>query len=1212
MSIAEGKFLEEARRGAASSSEHGLQRWVQFVLADTEQTLASAHTAYTKLAQQRLDAKARGQVREVLQSARVQEALSRLAEEVGAGKLQVREDKNVATDLGLRDSILRLALSFSPVYLRPALEALFRRTIPRAHERDSVNLYRFMLAHVTKNAELAAKSLPTYPDSDHLMHSFSSRMHFSFWAIGVCGADCGCVRALAGRYGVSGQQSTLSIAKEYFSELNQVMLNNFMRLIVLLEACKQQGALDNFPPLFRRETTLYTPQGVVEAKTFKSTRDVVVAFTSDLLCKEGDVLKHLGQLGCHFKSVQSAIDEYDFAVGNVVSDLRDGVVAARLVEILFSQAAPLMERMRVPAVSRLQKVHNAGVALAELERLGVHTPGKEEAKQVVDGDRTTIVSLLWTVAHAVQWRERFQEDTIKEEIARVRAAAVASAGGRALASMRLADKPAELLLQWCSCVCETFGMQIENFSRSFAESRALCLLASYYVPELLPVDSLGEGKENFRMFAGVLDTIGGVPCMLQASDVTNTTPDQGLIMTFVTHLCFRLIDLGKDSRAVGKIQRAWRVVLAFRREAASRAAAALLQRCARGFLGRLAARRRLAACVKIQATARMTVSARRFRADYRRVLKVQAFARMLSAMSALADALAVKRALAAADSRIAARKQEILERKHRHLICACIVAQRIYRGWVAVRTFRMLRSAAIQAQRRARGFLVRRAVAKQHAAGIKIQTVFRCFSLSAKYQATRAKIVAIETWWRCYSAYQSFHRVKDASVTMQSQFRGRQDRLLCKAIRASIQIQRIYKGYRALKAFHKAKASATKIQTAFRCFIEKCKYQLTHSRMVQLQTAFRRYSQQKEYASTRAAIVLMEKMARGFLVRRAVAKQHAASVKIQTVFRRYLQVCTFSVSRARIVKIQTAFRCFSQSSSFHRLRTGSQTAQRLFRGRQARRLATMMRATVRIQTAWRGYAARAWARRYLRSVSVVQAHYRGWVERKRMWAACRQLASKAREMRQRIAAAKAQVQQHMTLGNRTQAGLDVLIHSDSISAVIKAVGSLEVATQWSDVCAQCIAELGAVEKLYSVLRSCNRSQPHIILARQTLATLNNFTRYGDRFRPQLAALPLAAQALGEVMQSMSSTDEEVVALAAALLRFLTRDADTAAAIAAVPAERSAPAPLTRFQTVLASFERKVGVRQPLAATQGAGGAKGKDDRKVATVKTLKAAIKAMH
>ena len=30
-------------------------------------------------------------------------------------------------------------------------------------------------------------------------------------------------------------------------------------------------------------------------------------------------------------------------------------------------------------------------------------------------------------------------------------------------------------------------------------------------------------------------------------------------MSFVTHLCFRLIDLGKDGRAVRKIQRAWQV-----------------------------------------------------------------------------------------------------------------------------------------------------------------------------------------------------------------------------------------------------------------------------------------------------------------------------------------------------------------------------------------------------------------------------------------------------------------------------------------------------------------------------------------------------------------------------------------------------------------------------------------------------------------------------
>ena len=35
-------------------------------------------------------------------------------------------------------------------------------------------------------------------------------------------------------------------------------------------------------------------------------------------------------------------------------------------------------------------------------------------------------------------------------------------------------------------MCGTLGCPVEDFSRSFADSRALCLLASYYLPELLP------------------------------------------------------------------------------------------------------------------------------------------------------------------------------------------------------------------------------------------------------------------------------------------------------------------------------------------------------------------------------------------------------------------------------------------------------------------------------------------------------------------------------------------------------------------------------------------------------------------------------------------------------------------------------------------------------------------------------------------------------
>ncbi|KAJ1478848.1 calponin homology domain-containing protein, partial [Baffinella frigidus] len=490
----------------------------------------------------------------------------------------------------------------------------------------------------------------------------------------------------------------------------------------------------------------------MQAKMYKSTRDVIVAFTSDLLSGEGDVLKHLSQLGCSFLHNQSAIDEYNFQVGNVVADLKDGVVVSRLVEILFSQAQPLMDKMRVPAVSRLQKVHNAGVALTELERLGVHAGSKDEAKMIVDGHRDTVVSLLWTVAHAVQWRERFQEDVIKEEIARVRVqAGVADEKKTLLPEMKMAVKPADLLLQWCQSVCGSLGFEVENFTRSFADSRALCLLASYYLPELLPSASLGEARENFKAFSLVLDTIGGVPCMLQSSDVTNTTPDQGLMMSFVTHLCFRLIDLGKDSRAVRKIQRAWQGVLQYRREAASRAASALLQRVARGFLGRHVAKVRLGAIVKLQATARMGAAVRGYKREVKQIVKVQAALKMFAAMALLQNWLGVKRALAMADARIVARKQKVLEKKLRHLIKSCVVAQRVFRGWKAKQAYREMRGAAINIERMTRGFLVRNDIANQHAAATKIETVFRGFSERIQYHTTRDAIIHIQSAFRCFS-----------------------------------------------------------------------------------------------------------------------------------------------------------------------------------------------------------------------------------------------------------------------------------------------------------------------------------------------------------------------------------------------------------------------------------------------------------------------------
>ena len=65
-------------------------------------------------------------------------------------------------------------------------------------------------------------------------------------------------------------------------------------------------------------------------------------------------MRHFSQLGINMTFQQSVLDDYDYAVTNLTLDLRDGVVLAKVVDILTN--SELSNKLRVPAISRLQKV----------------------------------------------------------------------------------------------------------------------------------------------------------------------------------------------------------------------------------------------------------------------------------------------------------------------------------------------------------------------------------------------------------------------------------------------------------------------------------------------------------------------------------------------------------------------------------------------------------------------------------------------------------------------------------------------------------------------------------------------------------------------------------------------------------------------------------------------------------------------------------------
>ena len=71
------------------------------------------------------------------------------------------------------------------------------------------------------------------------------------------------------------------------------------------------------------------------------------------------------------------------------------------MEIILQKRC-LLKELRVPAVSRLQKIHNVSVALSALKNAGYILTGDISAKDISDGHREKTLSLLWQIVFKFQ------------------------------------------------------------------------------------------------------------------------------------------------------------------------------------------------------------------------------------------------------------------------------------------------------------------------------------------------------------------------------------------------------------------------------------------------------------------------------------------------------------------------------------------------------------------------------------------------------------------------------------------------------------------------------------------------------------------------------------------------------------------------------------------------------------------------------------------
>jgi len=377
----------------------------------------------------------------------------------------------------------------------------------------------------------------------------------------------------------------------YKHELNELILRRVLTLIVFLDGAKRGDVIPSSVLLFRK------------AAMVKSSQDFLHILCRDYISGIGHLPKYLAQVGVTVSFQQDPLDELEFTVSNLATDLRDGVRLGKLAEIL-GQSNGVLEQMRLPAISRLQKVFNVSVSLSALSCLGIPNVDNIHPNYIVDGHRPQVLKMLWSVMTSFELNSLLSSERLKQEIYAIHRSDASRVDSIYFSSLcgnvEDCDNLCDLLLVWCQAVCSCYNYTVFNFSASFADGIALCLLIHFYHPgivdigSILPncvsksnewraknpcrVDKLIENeRKNCLLAIEKMKDVGGVPNMFPVSDSCNA-PDARTTIICVAYLCSRLLESSKETRAAVAIQAVVRRFLNRGRTNSNRLAVLIIER----------------------------------------------------------------------------------------------------------------------------------------------------------------------------------------------------------------------------------------------------------------------------------------------------------------------------------------------------------------------------------------------------------------------------------------------------------------------------------------------------------------------------------------------------------------------------------------------------------------------------------------------------------
>uniref|UniRef100_A0A9J7YUT6 Assembly factor for spindle microtubules n=1 Tax=Cyprinus carpio carpio TaxID=630221 RepID=A0A9J7YUT6_CYPCA len=974
-------------------------------------------------------------------------AIQRLELEVEAKRLLVRKDRHLWKDIGERQKVVNWLISYNPLWLRIGLETIYGELISLESNSDVMGLAMFILGRVLWNPDLAAEF--RHPKVPHLYRD--------------------------------GHEEALS----------RFTLKKLILLVCFLDKAKESRLIEHDPCLFCMDAE------------FKSSKDLLLAFSRDFLSGEGILSRHLSHLGLAVSHVQTPLDEFNFAVKKLAVDLRCGICLVQYFDLTFRK------KLRIPAISRLQKVHNVDVALQVLKDKGVDLRDEHganiDSRDIVDGHREKTLNLLWKIIFAFQVSSSMllDENQLKEEISFLRKtwrtkqklASLMSNSGVAVTRMKARqafEHPSQkvtLLMDWVSAVCEFYSLKVENFTVSFSDGRILCYLIHHYHPGHLPAEEIQQRttqtiecghrgrmelnnsssdsdhsfenlelleneRSNFQLVNTAVSYLGGVPAMINPEDMSNTIPNEKVVMCYLSFLCARLLDLRNETRAARVIQGAWRRYK--------------IQKD----IELIQVRKKNLAATKIQAVVRKFILRRRMIQQNKAAIRIQTFWRGYVAREKLRvlkkeKQFAIQNAAATVIQHEAATIIQSHVRKHILKLCfqrlqraVCTVQQRFRANKMMRREMAALqeqKSAALILQAAYRGMKSRQTLKQMHQAATSVQVTFRAYSARKRYLAMKCAAIVIQ---RQYTAFRDGRKVYKEYIEMK---------------RAAIVLQSAYRGKRARQELQKKNKAATLIQSVIRAHSCRQRFLALKRAAIVIQQHHRAFTlgrlERSHYVHLRQATITLQAIYRGSKVRQNLRQEHQAATIIQAQFRMHKVRVGFLAAKCAAIIIQQQYRAY-----------------RVGKHMQATYL-QMKNAAVVIQSAFRGMKVRSYLRKSHQAATLIQALWRGHCSRKH------HDTSKVISMRRRLREVNQGVKEEDKLCNKTTTALSYLLGFQNYAYILAALKHLETATRLSPECCERLVESGATHTIFTLIRSCNRSVPSMEIITLSIQVLLNLSKY---------------------------------------------------------------------------------------------------------------------